>query len=546
MVTVEPAEAVPDHLDTTTSGLFTAAAAALTWRSAERARSKAELFLALAEASGREQLGPILARACRSLAGLLGMRRASVFLVAEDALVPRMSRLADGSTDLDAWEAFRHPKEPFALAEAVLRSGSPAAAEHPDCPLIAGWWSTRFSLGAALGVPIRSGDSTLGVLVVDGDRPRSFTPAHVRLVCAVGTQLGGILQLAKQRAERDQQLAVAAALNDLFRAGVHSRSVLEAAEAVARTTTQVLGVESACTYLVDGARRITELVTVGTDPDRVVALRRRLIGALASDSPVWQHSVEAPEPGPYLVPEIRPTGQVRPEGMATIMGLRCLAAIPLMSSDGPLGVVVCGDTTGPRTWRSAEHDLLLQLALATPIVIDNARLRETEHHLATHDGLTGLANRRAFDELMGRTLAQARRTGGHVAVLLVDLDRFKQVNDTFGHPEGDALLVEVARRLRSALREADVVARLGGDEFAALLAGTDATGAIAAAERVTDALETSVTLSGSVVQVGASIGISCWPEHGHDAEMLLRHADVAMYAAKERRLPSFLYDPAWG
>lgn len=542
-VLLEPAARVPARLDARTRKLLAAAAAELAWIHTDRMRAQAELFLELAASSGRQHLGAGLARACEGLAQLLGMRRATVFLASDDKLVPRMSRLAGGATDPVSWEAFRNPPEPLVLAEEVLRSGSPMVAEDPGSPLIAGWWSTTFSVGAALGAPIRSDDTILGVLVVDTDRPRLFTDSYMRLVEAVATQLGGVLAVARQAEEQERRLVEAAALSELFSAGLRATSVLEAAEAVARTTKEVLRVEAACTYLVDKTGRISSLAAVGIDQDRVEALRHRLIGELASGSPVWQQTVAVSDLGPHLLPVIAPEGQVRPGGLAHLMGLRSLVAIPLMSSDGALGVVACGDISGPRAWRASDRDLLVQLALSTTTVIDNARLREAERHLALHDDLTGLSNRRAFNDQLDLTLARARRTGEHVAVLLADLDSFKEVNDTYGHPQGDALLTEVAQRLRLALRDSDMVARVGGDEFAALLSVTGPGGGTVAAERVTEVLRPPVVLAAGAVQVKASIGIACWPEHGAASETLLLHADQAMYAAKNSGVSMCLYDP---
>jgi len=118
------------------------------------------------------------------------------------------------------------------------------------------------------------------------------------------------------------------------------------------------------------------------------------------------------------------------------------------------------------------------------------------------------------------------------ALLLLDLDRFKEVNDTLGHQAGDVLLQQIGQRLQKAVRASDLVARLGGDEFAVLLAGTDAGGAVRVAEGITAAFQAPFVLEGQPVDVDASIGIAVAPDHGQDADSLLRCADVAMYRAK--------------
>jgi len=153
---------------------------------------------------------------------------------------------------------------------------------------------------------------------------------------------------------------------------------------------------------------------------------------------------------------------------------------------------------------------------------------------ATQDSLTGLANRAAFRARLEAALARPERRGGTQAVLFVDLDDFKDVNDTLGHAAGDELLIEVAARLEDAVRPGDLVARLGGDEFALLLDGVhDPAAALSVAERAVVALAAPVEVSGTWAHVGASIGLAM--RHADsDPESIMREADVAMYRAKGR------------
>jgi diguanylate cyclase (GGDEF)-like protein/PAS domain S-box-containing protein len=165
----------------------------------------------------------------------------------------------------------------------------------------------------------------------------------------------------------------------------------------------------------------------------------------------------------------------------------------------------------------------------------SARRAYTEglEHQALHDDLTGLANRVLFSEHLQHALAAGRRAKQPGAVLAIDLDGFKQVNDTFGHEYGDSLLKQVAARLVGALRESDTVARLGGDEFAILLEGpTDLSRASAVAWKLQQRCAAGFPLDGKVVQVSASIGIALFPQHGTTTAELLRRADSAMYVAK--------------
>jgi diguanylate cyclase (GGDEF)-like protein/PAS domain S-box-containing protein len=171
----------------------------------------------------------------------------------------------------------------------------------------------------------------------------------------------------------------------------------------------------------------------------------------------------------------------------------------------------------------------------TGFIRDVTERRKEESALvyqALHDALTDLPNRNLLQERLTRAVLVAHRHSAPLALLFMDLDRFKDVNDTFGHHCGDVLLQQVAQRLQGTVRESDTVARLGGDEFAVLLPTTDERGAQLTARRLLDALEAHFKVEGQSFQVGASIGIAYYPQHGGDAATLMRRADVAMYAAK--------------
>ncbi|MBV9278610.1 MAG: EAL domain-containing protein, partial [Chloroflexi bacterium] len=163
--------------------------------------------------------------------------------------------------------------------------------------------------------------------------------------------------------------------------------------------------------------------------------------------------------------------------------------------------------------------------------------------MATTDALTGLPNRALLYERVHLAITAAQRGRGGLALLLMDLDRFKEVNDTFGHQMGDTLLVEVARRLSGVMRESDTVARLGGDEFALLLPNTAEADAVAVAGRIAAAIEQPFHIEDQHLDVGISIGIALYPIHGPDGATLMQHADVAMYQAKRERTTHALYRP---
>lgn len=171
------------------------------------------------------------------------------------------------------------------------------------------------------------------------------------------------------------------------------------------------------------------------------------------------------------------------------------------------------------------------------IVRDIKERKEAEQkiaHLAHHDFLTGLPNRAYFSEILNHSIAITKRVGANLAVLFLDLDGFKKINDTLGHEAGDLLLQGVAQRLRATVRESDTVARIGGDEFVLLLERVESTdSAVTVAQKIIANLAAPFDLNGTPGYIGVSIGIAIFPQHGELAERLLRRADEAMYQAKQ-------------
>jgi diguanylate cyclase (GGDEF)-like protein/PAS domain S-box-containing protein len=168
---------------------------------------------------------------------------------------------------------------------------------------------------------------------------------------------------------------------------------------------------------------------------------------------------------------------------------------------------------------------------------------ESSRHQALHDPLTGLANRMLFSDRIQHATLHGRRDDSSLAVLIMDVDRFKEINDSLGHPAGDAFLHEVGSRLAAVVRASDTVARLGGDEFGLLLPGRSRNEVDAVIARIVEAVERPVLIEGIPLVVEASIGVACFPEDGVDVDTLLRQADVAMYAAKRANLDVAFYDP---
>jgi diguanylate cyclase (GGDEF)-like protein len=247
----------------------------------------------------------------------------------------------------------------------------------------------------------------------------------------------------------------------------------------------------------------------------------------------------------------RPIKNERLHDHFAAFGIKDAMVAPLRGKGATFGTMLVGNRLGDfSTFNEEDMQLFETLVNHASVALENGRLvdslrqkAEENERLALHDVLTGLPNRALFQVAVRNALASAKRERSAIAVMLMDLDRFKEVNDTLGHHHGDLLLQQVARRLQEVLRESDIVARLGGDEFAILLPHLDdSLSSVEAAKKVLHALERPFEIQHLTLDVGGSIGIAIYPENGADADTLLKQADVAMYLAKESHSGYELYN----
>ena len=217
----------------------------------------------------------------------------------------------------------------------------------------------------------------------------------------------------------------------------------------------------------------------------------------------------------------------------------------LATSPGVPVVVLSGHDDHPLALQALQHgaqDYLVKgeggadfLARSLLYAIERKRSQERLTYLAQYDQLTGLINRTLFRDRLVHAMARSKRKDQPLAIMLLDLDRFKAVNDTLGHDVGDQLLRVVAARLTECVREVDTVARMGGDEFTAILEGISGEADVTVvANRIVESIGTPFELGPHRVSIGASIGITLYPLDDQDIDELLRHADKAMYAAKHQ------------
>ena len=398
-----------------------------------------------------------------------------------------------------------------------------------------------------MGVPMCTSRRPVGALLLgssegDGPGPEALTVVH-----AIAGLLAQAVEREDDAADRRTGDEASAAVRWLLAEGSRATSVEEAGTLLARVAAAAFHTERAGMYAVNKDGVILFAVGIGVPPELNDALAAALVGKRAKDSPAWSLQ------GVALFSDSA-SAHVRPGGLVETLGVTSHVSIPLLSAEGQVGFVICGDSGGKRTWTPREEALAGQLALEGALVVDGARLRESERmqlaemkRQAFHDQLTGLANRSLLAERLKNALARAEPGEAGLALLLLDLNDFKQVNDTLGHLYGDMLLQKVAAALSGLARAGDTVARLGGDEFALLVndeSRSVASTALAVAERIHRHLREPFCLAEVSLQVVASIGIAVFPDHGQDPTTLLKHADATMYEAKRRHEGAVIYDSA--
>jgi diguanylate cyclase (GGDEF)-like protein len=538
MVSIEPASAASrPELHSLLPLLAAGVERVASRHESDRARREAEFLLELTQAAaGAGDIDEMLSAICERVAAETGARRATIFLLQGSRLVPRTSRERDGSYDRTALMRLRSEPPP-PLAEAALQSGKATVARDPASPLLSEAWTRALDVGSAVAVPLVAGDRAIGALVLDDPLPDRFSPEEIRLAESAARLVAGAIAQALVSDERTSHLRAATAIRRLLQEGSGAVSVREAGEVLARVIRDALGAERATLLLQDENEEIEHVISVGTDGEFERILQERLGRTPARDFRIWRLTTRQPKP--IFVENARASRLIPPE-LVEDLGLQSYVAVPLLSSSRPLGLVLCSHSGAPRTWTAEERQLVTQIALEGSLVVENAVLRAAEHEWldrltqqAFHDSLTKLPNRALFSDRLQHALDRMTRRQESIAVLFLDLDEFKPVNDSFGHDAGDRLLIAVGRRLQSCLRPEDTIARLGGDEFTVLLEDiTDVRYAIRVAERIAEALKEPFQLDGNEVSVTASIGIAVGSGREGTPDELVRNSDRAMYEAK--------------
>ncbi len=410
----------------------------------------------------------------------------------------------------------------------VLRTGKPVIIRQPE-----DWDRVRsVTLGEALNpasaliVPMKLADRVLGVLSVQSNRPRAYSETDCDIFVAISEQLAVAIENSKNLLASTQR---AADLNLLVEVARAVSSELDLHRVFSKIHAQVKRVIDAPLFFValdsgEGDSVRLEYLVEGEkvfEPQKFSTTGTIVGMVMASGKPIRVGNAAARD---------RLTNQPIGSGPTTVQSV---IAVPLIVGGKVIGAI-SAQSYEPDAYTERNMELLGAIGEQSAVAVQNARLYEHARVLADHDPLTGLFHHRGIQERLTVELKRAQRNDSRLALLMIDVDKFKNFNDTYGHPTGDRVLTTVATALRGMARDTDIVGRYGGDEFCAILPETDEEAAWKFASRLVGEVNRRPfeIEDGRTVPIDLSIGVAVYPDDAQRREDLIRAADESLYTKK--------------
>jgi len=408
---------------------------------------------------------------------------------------------------------------------AILKERHPFVLEAPRLSLIP-YYAGPATVGAFVGVPVVEGQVPRGILVADRAGNRKFDDGDVALMTSAAEQVVRVVQSERvfQAVERSKHEH-----ERFYRASAELNRALTLDEVYSAAIAGARGVcdfDFAAIATYDAARGShTIRCVVGEAADKLLGTTHKDPSSIASM--VAKNKLALPAGGEWRERDV----PVFSHPMR-IKDYESLLVVPLIVKDQVIGTFTVAAQRAA-AFPTDRREMLGVIANQVATSVQNARMYELVEEQATTDGLTGLVNHRMFQERFSAMLGRAERRTFAVSLLLTDIDHFKKVNDSYGHPTGDEVLRRVASILKASARKIDIVARYGGEEFAIVLEGTDRAGARQLAERIRQevAQQTFASPKGSF-QATLSIGVASYPDDAREKAEIIARADQSLYAAK--------------
>jgi len=384
-----------------------------------------------------------------------------------------------------------------------------------------------------LSVPLIDGDQYAGMLCVDAATVAAFDEADEAKLLPLADEIVTLLRYDAEQRRMDRVNDVYATLLEISRNLALRVDLVHRLETTVRLAKKIVDYDVCYVFLVEtGGRRAVLKVAQDHRSDPIDLTEDQ--GAVALTDGMLTTLVRTRQPILFSNPAAagRPDPRIFPSGCTLETTARSFLGLPMMLEER-VGAVVLIGSYRERAYTTEDKQLLSIVCYQAALSIAESEMHDRLERLAVTDGLTGLMNHRKFQERLAEEFLRASRHKTAISLLLGDIDYFKQVNDTYGHPAGDAVLKAVAETLTKAARKIDLVARYGGEEFAVLLAQTDGAQAAVFAERIRKAVaEMKVVWQRGTIAVTISIGIATNMEDADNRERLIAAADRALYAAK--------------
>jgi diguanylate cyclase (GGDEF)-like protein/PAS domain S-box-containing protein len=392
----------------------------------------------------------------------------------------------------------------------------------------------KFGVHSALISPVQSEGKYVGVLAFSSREVRKPSEDMLQTMATIGNHIGQFWQ-RRMAQERERERALQQRLIAEFgQEALANSDIGRVLDRVVKLLAATLKVERCNVLEVESHKRWVNYKAAVGWPKEWIETRH----SLAEPGSLVHYILSRNEP--LIVEDYGAETRFAPPPLLQ-SSARSGVHVPIVGSRGPIGIVGV-DTQRPRRFTEDDVNFVQSVANILASAIERKNAEERLAQLAQFDHLTGLPNRHLFLDRLAQTLAHAKRSGDRVAVLFIDLDRFKLVNDTLGHAAGDKLLAEIAERIKRCVRSGDTVGRFAGDEFGAILpdlARLEDAGLVA--QKILDALARPIDLDGHEIFTTASVGISIDPVNDTGPEALIVNADIAMYRAKERGRNNFQY-----
>lgn len=468
------------------------------------------------------ELDALLSKIVNALVATFGYDHVGIALIEGDYLVPRML----GGRSIEVPEKVPLDK---GIVGYVATTGEPVLIE--DVSQDARYYGASDSVvvESELCLPLRASDTVIGVLNIETSMGERLGARDRDLMLHLCQQIAIAIENSLLNAKTKLDLNRTQALYRVSQALTTSNNLSSLLDTASESVLEALGARWVVSYALDtNAAQVQAFSSVAACGTPLEPLNYEDLQASLSGWVLRQGQLTLSPKGQK---DARENAVVQTQRIQNDIG--SVLVVPLLYEGQRLGTITALKHISEQDFSQDDSDLMMAVANQVATALKQQQLHEQIEHQAYHDALTGLPNRLLFEDRLEQSIARAARSHKPFAVLFVDLDGFKEVNDTLGHHAGDILLQQVAARLGSRVRLSDTLARMGGDEFALILTDLrQAADAQYVAQRYLDLFQKPVDLDGAVVSITASIGVCLYPDHGTTPAALLKNSDIAMYRAK--------------